>query len=149
MGAVFLCAPAAWNYPAEKFRWDNWITLSRSSASPGYANNQRENLQLAASERKMSEAIQTTEEQTKRTLELKEARQRAIDAGLSPAYSVIEAAHILNIGITNLYAERKAKRLRVCNIGARSVVFADDLAAYQALLKSEADARPVKSPQAA
>jgi hypothetical protein len=97
----------------------------------------------------MSEALQTTEDHMKRALALKEARQRAVDAGLPPAYSVIEAAHILNIGITHLYAERKAKRLRVCNIGSRSVVFADDLAAYQALLKSEADARPVKAPQAA
>jgi hypothetical protein len=97
----------------------------------------------------MSEAIQTIEVNTKRADALKVARQRAIDAGLPPAYSVIEAAHILNIGITHLYAERKAKRLRVCNIGSRSVVFADDLAAYQALLKSEADARPVKSPKAA
>jgi hypothetical protein len=97
----------------------------------------------------MSEALPTTEEQPARSAALKEARQRAVDAGLPPAYSVVEAAHILNIGITHLYAERKAKRLRVCNIGARSVVFADDLAAYQALLKSEADARPVKAPQAA
>jgi hypothetical protein len=97
----------------------------------------------------MSEAIPTTEEQAARSAALKEARQRAVDAGLSPAYSVIEAAHILNIGVTHLYAERKAKRLRVCNIGARSVVFADDLAAYQALLKSEADARPANPPKAA
>lgn len=65
------------------------------------------------------------------------------------AYSVEEAKELLNIGTTLFYAERKAKRLRVCKIGERSVVFASDLAAYQALLKAEADARPVKSPQAA
>jgi hypothetical protein len=65
------------------------------------------------------------------------------------AYSVEEAKELLNIGTTLFYAERNAKRLRVCKIGERSVVFASDLAAYQALLKSEADARPVKSPQAA
>jgi hypothetical protein len=65
------------------------------------------------------------------------------------AYSVEEAKELLNIGTTLFYAERNAKRLRVCKIGERSVVFASDLAAYQALLKSEADARPVRSPQAA
>jgi hypothetical protein len=65
------------------------------------------------------------------------------------AYSVEEAKELLNIGTTLFYAERKAKRLRVCKIGERSVVFASDLAAYQALLKSEADARPANPSKAA
>jgi hypothetical protein len=75
----------------------------------------------------------------------------AVEQAAQPdrAYSVEEAKELLNIGTTLFYAERNAKRLRVCKIGERSVVFASDLAAYQALLKSEADARPVKSPQAA
>jgi hypothetical protein len=98
---------------------------------------------------KMSEALPTTEEQTARVAALKEARRLAADAGVPVSFSVPETARILNIGIVKLYAERNAKRLRVCNIGSRAVVFADDLAAYQALLKSEADARPVKAPQAA
>lgn len=64
------------------------------------------------------------------------------------AFSVEEAKRILKIGTTLFYAERNAKRLRVCKIGDRSVVFSSDLAAYQAMLKSEADARR-GSPQAA
>jgi hypothetical protein len=96
----------------------------------------------------MNEEIQT-EQPERRAAALKEARRLAADAGVPVSFSIPETAHILNIGIVKLYAERNAKRLRVCNIGSRAVVFADDLAAYQVLLKSEADARPVKSPQAA
>lgn len=48
----------------------------------------------------------------------------------------------LNISIPTLYREVSRKRLRMCKIAGRSVIFRSDRAAYIRLLKAEADTNP-------
>lgn len=56
------------------------------------------------------------------------------------ADTVKQVAADLNISLPTLYREAALKRLRISKIGARSIIFRSDRAAYVALLKSEADA---------
>lgn len=51
------------------------------------------------------------------------------------AYGLNEINGLLGIGRSTLYAEIKAGRLRLTKIGRRSLVLADDLAAYIVVLK--------------
>ena len=44
----------------------------------------------------------------------------------------------LGISLPTLYREAALKRIRISKIGARSIIFRSDRAAYVALLKSEA-----------
>ncbi len=52
------------------------------------------------------------------------------------AYSVSDAVKVSGIGRTTLFAEIRAGRLPAKKLGARTIVIADDLAAYLAALPS-------------
>lgn len=51
------------------------------------------------------------------------------------AYGLDELIEILGLGRSTIYSEIKSGRLQVAKVGRRSLVLADDLAAYIAALK--------------
>ncbi len=53
------------------------------------------------------------------------------------ALGIEEVLRNLSISRSTLYKEIRARRIRACKIGARTVVLATDLEAYLELLRSE------------
>jgi len=60
------------------------------------------------------------------------------------AYGLDELTELLGLGRSTLYLEVRAGRLRLSKVGRRSIVLADDLAAYLAVLKKGESASPSK-----
>jgi hypothetical protein len=57
------------------------------------------------------------------------------------ASTLKEVADRKRVSLRTIYSEVSAGRLKISKIGARTIVYAEDEAAYDDLVRSEADAR--------